>query len=237
MAPNPFNPALLVIDVQEDFCPPHGSLAVPSGRAVAPTINTLLTLPFTTKIATRDWHPKDHISFASNHPAPDNIPAKSTTTIVNPRNSRETSTTLLWPDHCIQHTPGADLIPELDAKRLDRVIDKGRQPGFETYSAFGAPFRDPVVAECESGLKEALRGKGVSHVFVVGLAADFCVACTAADAAEAGFETLIVEEGVRAVDGQGWGEKRRELKLKGVRVVGLEGQEVGWVRELTGDGE
>src|SRR5271170_205 len=117
MATNHFKPALIVVDVQEDFCPPvslpsyfhlpadnkqNGSLAVTNGRDIIPTVNKLLDLPFVIKIATKDWHPADHISFASNHT--DKQPFTDLTTIINPSNAAETYETRLWPDHCIQNT-------------------------------------------------------------------------------------------------------------------------------------
>ncbi|KAG4443644.1 hypothetical protein IFR05_000921, partial [Cadophora sp. M221] len=144
MAANPatsFKPALIIVDLQEDFCPPNGSLEVPNGRSIIPTINTLLTLPFALKIATKDWHPTDHISFASNH-APKK-PFIDTVTVINPSNASETYETRLWPDHCIQHTPGAELVPELDIEKVDRVVEKGTRREVEMYSAFYDPLERP----------------------------------------------------------------------------------------------
>ncbi|KAH8813149.1 isochorismatase family protein [Xylogone sp. PMI_703] len=222
MATKEFNPALLIIDLQEDFCPPNGSLAVPDGRAILPTVNTLLTYPFTLKIATRDWHPADHISFASNHPG--TTPYTSTTTITNPLNPSESYSSLLWPDHCIQDTPGAQLVPELSHSQLDFVVDKGQRREIEMYSAFYDPLRSPRVAD--SGLSARLKEKGITDVFVVGLAADYCVKFSALDAVREGFRTFVVEEGTRAVDPGGWETLREELKKGGVEVVGMESGEV-----------
>ncbi|KZF24417.1 isochorismatase family protein [Xylona heveae TC161] len=227
-----FKPALLVIDMQEDFCPPNGSLAVTGGRDIVPVINNLLRLPFILRIATKDFHPADHVSFASNHSAPNNVPFSSVVTIANPSNPDETETTKLWPVHCVQGTPGAELLPELDASRLDRVIEKGTDSRVEMYSAFRTPFRNPAMAG--SGLTAVLKENGITHVFVAGLAADYCVCYSALDSAEDGFTTYLLEEGTRAVDPSqdGWGQRRQELESKGVKIVSVDGEEVRRVKNL-----
>lgn len=225
-----FKPALVIVDVQEDFCPPNGALAVQDGRAIVPTVNRLLALPFALKVATKDFHPPDHVSFASNHAAPDNVPFVTTITIANPLNPAETQTTRLWPDHCVQGTPGAELIPELDAARVTDVVEKGQDKRVEMYSAFCDPFRRPTVAR--SGLADLLRGAGVSDVFVVGLAMDYCVKFTALDAAREGFKTVVVTEGTKAVDPGRWGEAQKELEDAGVRLVSVDGEEVKKVENL-----
>ncbi|GAB1310605.1 NAD(+) salvage pathway protein [Madurella fahalii] len=219
-----FRPALLVVDMQEDFCPPNGSLAVAEGRSITALINTLLALPtFALKIATKDWHPSDHISFAANHPA--KRPFLDFHAITNPNNPAESYTTRLWPVHCVQDTPGAALIPELDAARLDHTIHKGTDPRVEMYSAFYDPLREPRVSD--SGLAGLLRGAGVTHVYVVGLAGDYCVRSTAEDAVREGFETYVVEEGTRAVDPAAWDGCKAEMEAAGVRIVSKDGPEVG----------
>lgn len=193
-----FKPALIIVDLQEDFCPPNGSLAVQGGRDIVPLVNELLDLPFALKVATKDFHPQDHISFASNHAAPHNVPFTSTITIHNPLNPEESQTTQLWPDHCVQGTRGAELLPELDTSKLDHVIEKGQDKRVEMYSAFADPFRKPTVAR--SDLAQVLHGAEVTDVFVVGLAADYCVKFTALDAAQEGFSTWVVEAATRPVD-------------------------------------
>ncbi|ROT39632.1 pyrazinamidase/nicotinamidase [Sodiomyces alkalinus F11] len=227
MGEDNFKPALLVVDFQEDFCPPNGSLAVPDGRAIAPVVNSLLKLPFATKIATKDWHPASHVSFATNHPGAS--PFLSTTTIANPHNSAEKLESRLWPAHCVQDTPGAALIPELEADLLDAVVAKGTRPDIEMYSAFYGPFEDPGRV-ADSGLAERLRGAGVTDVFVVGLAGDYCVKCSAIDAAAEGFRTVVVEEGTRCVDPAAWDRVKAELAVAGVQVVRFEGPEVERLR-------
>jgi len=216
-------PALLIVDLQEDFCPPNGSLAVPHGRDIITTVNRLLDLPFTLKVATKDWHPHDHVSFASNHSGAK--PYSSVTTIVNPLNPAETYETRLWPDHCIQNTAGAELIAELDRTRIDRIVEKGMKKEVEMYSAFYDPLVNPRVSD--SGLAQVLKDSKISHVFVVGLAADYCVRATAIDAAKEGFVTFVVDEGTRAVDANEWEKTvKGELKDKGVRIVNVDGPEV-----------
>ncbi|CUS09728.1 unnamed protein product [Tuber aestivum] len=231
-----FVPALLVVDFQEDFCPPNGSLAVQDGRSIAPVVNELLLLPFALKIATKDWHPREHVSFASNHPPPDNVPFVSNTTVVHPDGSNRDYKTLLWPDHCVQNTPGANLVPELDISRIDAVVEKGQDARVEMYSAFTDPFHVPPftpesTSVSTSGLPMMLHEKGITDVFVVGLAQDFCVRASAIDAARFGYSTFVVREGTRAVvPGSGWDKAEEEMVAAGVKIVGIEGREVERVK-------
>lgn len=210
--------------------PQNGPLAVPSALSIIPTLNNLLRYPFTAKIATQDWHPQTHISFASNHSAPCNIPFDSETTIANPLNPAEKITTRLWPDHCVQNTPGANLHPELDVSLFDEIVRKGSDQRVEMYSAFAAPFEDPVVAESE--LDGLLRAKGVTDVFVVGLALDYCVFHTACDAAKRGYRTWVVEDATRIISEDGREGVRDGFKASGVEVVALDGKEVRRVQDL-----
>ncbi|KAK5651524.1 hypothetical protein OQA88_11978 [Cercophora sp. LCS_1] len=231
MASSNFKPALIVVDMQEDFCPPHGNLQVPEGRAVVPLINTLLALPtFTLRVGTQDWHPPSHISFASNHPGKQ--PFVDTCIVTNPYNPDESYTTRLWPNHCIQESPGAELVPELDVGRIDKIIKKGTDARVEMYSAFYDPLKNPRVSD--SGLSEVLKEAGITHVYVVGLAADYCVKSTAVDAVTEGFVAYLIEDGTRAVDAVGWTAVKLELKLAGVNVVSKDDVEV---RRLFGEGE
>ncbi|KAI1489517.1 isochorismatase [Biscogniauxia mediterranea] len=217
-----FRPALLVVDLQEDFCPPNGSLAVPSGRDVIPVINVLLELPFVTKIATKDWHPPDHISFATNHEGKQ--PYTDSVKIVNPNNAAESYESRLWPVHCVQGTKGAELVPELDIKKIDRVVEKGTDARIEMYSPFYDPFTTPRV--CDSGLAGVLRESRITDVYVVGLAADYCVRNAALDAAKEGFKTYLVEDGTRPVDAAQWPECKKGIEAAGVKVVSMEAPEV-----------
>ncbi|KUI55840.1 Nicotinamidase [Cytospora mali] len=230
MTSSNFVPALIIVDFQEDFCPPTGSLAVSEGRDIAPAVNELLSLPsFAIRIATQDWHPSDHISFASNHTTPPKQPFVDTATVVNPYNPSESYETRLWPVHCVQESKGAELVPELQKDKVDVVIRKGMDARVEMYSAFYDPFTNPRVSD--SGLAKRLKDKGVTHVYVVGLAFDYCVRSTAADAAKEGFVTYVVEEGTRGVDAAGWEKCRSGLESDGVKVIRMCGEEVGRLRE------
>lgn len=196
------------------------------GRTIAPLINTLLSLPkFVARVATLDWHPADHISFASNHPAPNNKPFESFIEMKNPAPGRESETKpqLLWPVHCLADNPGAAIIPEIESDRVDLLIHKGKNSQVEMYSAFADAFGnlDPAVtaASVNSDLASALRAKAVTDVFVVGLAGDYCVKCTAIDAARAGFRSWLIEEGTKCVVPAGWDNAKEELRAAGVSVI------------------
>ncbi|KAK3330004.1 Isochorismatase-like protein [Apodospora peruviana] len=216
--------ALLVVDMQEDFCPPNGSLQVPNGRSIIPLINRLLgSSKFALKIATKDWHPPSHVSFAANHPG--RVPFSDSVTITNPRNPLEKYTTTLWPVHCVQETPGAALVSELDTSLLDKIIEKGTDPRVEMYSAFYDPFSPPHVSD--SGLTQTLREAKITHVYVVGLAGDYCVRSTAADAHAQGFETVVIDQGTKAVyPGDEWEKCKKDMAKEGVKVVSVDSQEV-----------
>ncbi|ORY57746.1 isochorismatase [Pseudomassariella vexata] len=218
----PFRPALIVVDFQEDFCPPHGSLAVKDGRDITETVNKLLALPFVLKVATKDWHPPDHISFASSHA--NKQPFTDSVMIKNPLNTAETYESRLWPVHCVQGTTGADLVPELHLTQIDKVIEKGMDKRVEMYSPFYDPFNEPRGSD--SGLAGILKEKEISDVYVVGLAADYCVKNCAVDAAKEGFKTFIVEESTRAVDPDGWQDCKEEIKAMGVEIVNMKSPEV-----------
>ncbi|KAI0421757.1 isochorismatase [Xylaria grammica] len=217
-----FKPALIVVDLQEDFCPPGGSLAVPGGRDVVAPINKLLELPFALKVATKDWHPPDHISFAANHPGKQ--PYTDFVTIVNPDNATESYSSRLWPVHCVQGTPGAELLPELDAGKLDEIVEKGTDRRVEMYSPFYDPFTSPRVSD--SGLATLLRDRGVTDVYVVGLAGDYCVKSCAEDAAKEGFRTYLIEECTRAVDAGHWPQCKKAIEGSGAKVVSVKSPEV-----------
>lgn len=180
------------------------------------------------KVATKDWHPHDHISFASNYPPPNNKPFASEITIKNPLNQNEVQTTRLWPDHCIQGTKGAELVPELDQSKFDCVIEKGTDKRVEMYSAFADPFLSPTVSK--SKLEAIMKENGITHVYCVGLAMDYCVKFTALDAAKAGFTTVVVNEGTKAVDPGAWDDVEAQLKKAGVDMVGLSSKQVDDVR-------
>lgn len=193
------------------------------------------------KLATKDWHPRDHVSFASNHPPPHNRPFVSTTTIVHPSAPSRSFTTQLWPPHCIQGSRGAGLVSGLDVARLDHIVEKGQDPRVEMYSAFTDPFHEGELpwhpestSVCTSELPRLLKKAGVTDVFVVGLATDFCVKHTAEDAVKFGYRVWMVTEATRAVGGEkGQRKAEEEMTARGVKMVALEGEEVGWVRDLA----
>ncbi|EUC34098.1 hypothetical protein COCCADRAFT_25690 [Bipolaris zeicola 26-R-13] len=212
-----FKPALIIVDVQEDFCPPNGALAVAGGRDIVPVINECLDYPFALKVATKDFHPQDHISFASNHPPPKNKPFESTVTIVNPHNPEEKQETRLWPDHCVQGTKGSELLSELHVSKLDQIVEKGQDKRVEMYSAFADPFKSPCVAR--SSLADTLHKASITDVYVVGLAADYCVKHTAIDAQSEGFKTWVIGEATRAVDPSAMEQVHKEYEEHGVKVI------------------
>ncbi|KAH7156733.1 Isochorismatase-like protein [Dactylonectria macrodidyma] len=222
----PFKPALIVVDFQEDFCPPNGSLAVTDGRAIAPTINALLAFPFALKIATKDWHPASHVSFAANHAGA--APYTSSHTITHPSDPERSYNTTLWPVHCVQGTPGSALVPELHVDALHEVIEKGLDPRVEMYSAFYDPFH-----VSDSGLAKTLRDAGVTDVFVVGLASDFCVKATAEHAVEEGYRTFIVTEGTRPVLPDKWDACKSEMEAKGINFTSINGDEVARIKSIS----
>lgn len=175
-----------------------GSLAIEGGRDIAPLVNSLLSLPFALRVATKDFHPRDHISFASNHAPPNNKPSESVITMSNPLNAEETEESRLWPDHCVQGTTGCDLVAELDVSKFQHIVEKGQDARVEMYSAFAANFTKPVVAN--SGLAKLLHDTGITHVYVAGLAFEHCVKATAIHASQEGFQTYVIREATRSGD-------------------------------------
>ena len=166
--------ALVVVDVQNDFCP-GGALAVTDGDAVVPVINALLP-HFPLVVATQDWHPAGHASFASSHPGRKPLEVIELDGIPQ----------VLWPDHCVQATAGADFHPELQRRFFRAIIRKGTDPLVDSYSAFRDNHR-----EHPTGLASLLRELGVGHVVIVGLTTDYCAATSARDAIELGFAAEI----------------------------------------------
>jgi nicotinamidase/pyrazinamidase len=175
--------ALIVVDVQNDFCP-GGNLPVVDGHAVVPVINRLAER-FEVIVLTQDWHPEGHASFHTSHEGKAPFETKEL----------HYGTQVLWPEHCVQESPGAAFHPELDIPRAQLVIRKGHHIGVDSYSAFREADR-----KTPTGLAGYLRERGVTRVFVVGLATDYCVAWTALDARAAGFDALVVEDACRAID-------------------------------------
>jgi len=175
--------AFVIIDVQNDFCP-EGALAVADGDAVLAPINAMMA-DFDHVILTQDWHPNDHSSFASQH---DGLDPFSTTTM-------DYGDQTLWPDHCIQGSIGAEFHPELNLDRAELIIRKGYRRMIDSYSAF---FENDKTTP--TGLGGALKERGITHLTMAGLATDFCVAFSALDAAQLGFEVTVHLPACRAID-------------------------------------
>lgn len=175
--------ALIVVDVQNSFVA-GGTLAVPRGAEVVPVINRI-SPHFFNVVLTQDWHPADHESFASQHAG--RLPYETLELPYGPQ--------VLWPDHCVMGTEGADLVAGLDITRVQLVVRKGFHRGVDSYSAFTEADRKTAT-----GLKGYLVERQIDRLFVCGLATDFCVAWTAIDACAAGFETFVIEDACRAID-------------------------------------
>ena len=178
--------ALIVVDVQNDFCP-GGRLAVQKGDEVVPVVNAL-SKHFENVVLTQDWHPPGHASFATSHPG--RKPFDSLKLAYGEQ--------VLWPDHCVQGSDGAALHKELSVPHAQLVVRKGFRKEVDSYSAFLEADR-----KSRTGLEGYLKERGIKRVFVCGLATDFCVAWTALDARTLGFAALVVEDACRAIDMQG----------------------------------
>ena len=195
--------ALLVIDLQNDFCP-GGALAVPGGDEIAPLINSLAR-HFDEVVLTQDWHPADHTSFAANHPE-----KAAFDTIQLPYGQQ-----ILWPTHCVMGTSGAALVPGLDIPHAGLILRKGSHSSIDSYSGFLEADR-----ATPTGLAGYLRERSITHLYICGLAFDFCVRWTAEDAAQAGFEVCVVEDACRAIDLQGSSAKARAaMQTAGVKLA------------------
>jgi nicotinamidase/pyrazinamidase len=195
--------ALILVDIQYDFCP-GGSLAVPDGDAVVPAANRLQE-EFELVVATQDWHPRGHGSFASTH-------SKPVYEVIQIHGLPQT----LWPDHCVQGTHGAELVSALERARIARIFRKGTDPEIDSYSGFlDADHKH------STGLADYLRERGTDEVYIAGLATDYCVKYTALDAAQLGFRTYVIEDGCRGVNlNPGDSETAfTEMKAAGVKIL------------------
>jgi nicotinamidase/pyrazinamidase len=175
--------ALILVDVQNDFMP-GGALPTVRGDEVVPVINRLQPL-FAFVVATQDWHPKNHGSFASNHPG------KKPGDLVDLNGLEQ----ILWPDHCVQQTPGAELHRDLDRSRIDEIVRKGTDPAIDSYSTFFDNGRRK-----STGLEDHLRARDITDVFIGGLATDYCVLWSARDAISLGFRTHVITDACRGVE-------------------------------------
>jgi len=192
--------ALLVIDVQLDFCP-GGALAVPDGDAVVPVCNAAMDA-CDLVVLTADWHPPGHASFASHH----GLAPFATTTLAYGEQ-------VLWPDHCVQGTPGAAFHPELRTERAQLIVRKGYRPAIDSYSAFVDNDRST-----STGLAGWLRELQVTDVLLCGLATDYCVQYSALDAVTAGFRTAVLAPGVRGIQPDTVEEAWKAMRAAGVEV-------------------
>ncbi|MEX0746589.1 MAG: bifunctional nicotinamidase/pyrazinamidase [Rhodothermales bacterium] len=178
--------ALLVVDIQNDFCP-GGRLPVPGGDEIIPAINKLATT-FDHVLLTQDWHPEGHRSFASSHSG-----KRPFDTIEVPYGEQ-----ILWPDHCIQGSRGAQFHRDLDVNKAELIIRKGFRKEIDSYSAF---FENDH--ETPTGLTGYLRERGIDTLFIAGLATDFCVHWSAVDGRKHGFEVYVIEDASRGIDTMG----------------------------------
>ena len=195
--------ALVAIDVQNDFCP-GGRLAVKDGDQVVQPINCLLDF-FAVKVFTQDWHSLDHTSFASNHK--NREPYQYIEVSYGPQ--------ILWPDHCVQGTPGADFHPRLDHTRADLILRKGSNKDVDSYSAFLE--NDKATS---TGLNGYLRDRDIVEIVVVGLATDFCVFYSAQDAVEQGYKVTVLEDCCRGIDlNDSVAEARKTMQAKGITLL------------------
>ncbi len=195
--------ALIVVDLQVDFCP-GGRLAVVGGDEIVEPINAMMP-DFDSVVLTQDWHPADHSSFASNHPGA--APFTLAQMDYGPQ--------VLWPDHCVIGSAGAGFHPKLDRTRADAVIRKGFRPAIDSYSAF---FENDY--KTPTGLAGYLRERGLEDLYFVGLAYDFCVAWSSVDATRLGFRVHVIEDATRAIDLNGSRDAaRRNMLAAGVQLT------------------
>jgi nicotinamidase/pyrazinamidase len=193
----------IVVDVQNDFCP-GGALAVPHGDEIIPIVNTLAAR-FGNVVLTQDWHPRGHSSFASSHPG--RKPFQTIEAYYGPQ--------VLWPDHCVQGTPGAAFHKALEVPHAALIIRKGTHPAIDSYSTFYENDR-----HTPTGLVGYLRERGLGRIFLAGLAFDFCVRYSAEDARREGFDAFVIEDACRGIDMDGsMAATRASLSALGVPCI------------------
>ncbi len=195
--------ALLLIDIQTDFLP-GGALAVPGGDEIIPLVNRLQPL-FDLVLATQDWHPPAHRSFASAHAG------KSVFDSIMLHGLPQ----VLWPDHCVQGTTGAELSTAVDWRRTEAIFRKGTNADIDSYSGF---YDNGQLKS--TGLAAYLKGRGVKAVYLAGLAGDYCVYFTAKDALAEGFDTFVIEDATRPIEKEGFQNAMEEIREKGGNVIG-----------------
>lgn len=198
--------ALILVDLQNDFFP-GGALAVKDGDQVLPAINALLNMPFDLIIATKDYHPPLHVSFASTH-------GKKVGDII----ANAETTQILWPNHCIQGSKGSEFAPGWDASNVHQVVHKGTNIGVDSYSTF---FDNGHKQE--TGLNQLLKEQGIDTIFIAGLATDYCVKYSVLDARDLGYKVYVVKEGCRPVnlnpdDGE---NALQEMRENGASIISI----------------
>lgn len=194
--------ALLLIDIQNDFLP-GGALAVPEGDAIIPIVNKLQE-QFDLVVATQDWHPENHKSFASNQTGKNAFEAIELQGLEQ----------VLWPDHCLQGTNGAAFSEAVDMRKVEVIFRKGMNPEIDSYSGF---YDNGHLKS--TGLTDYLQSKEVTEVYLAGLAADYCVYFTAKDALQEGFKTFVIEDATRAISPEGFDKAKADIESKGGKLV------------------
>jgi len=194
--------ALIIVDIQNDFLP-NGSLTVPKGDLITPIINSIQS-KFDLVVATQDWHPKNHLSFASNHKN------KNPFEVIDLYGLEQ----VLWPNHCVQGTEGANFSKELKTNLIAAIFRKGMDKTVDSYSGFFDNGR-----KTNTGLSGYLKDKGVTEVYVCGLAADYCVYYTAKDAHSEGFETYYIIDATKFISQESYEKAIKDLKNRGVHFV------------------
>jgi len=195
--------ALLVVDIQNDFCP-GGALAVPNGDSIIPVVNNLIE-HYDVIVQTQDWHPHGHSSFASSHDGKDPFDTIE----------MDYGTQVLWPDHCVQGSKGAEFHKDLNTQKSQVIIRKGFRKAIDSYSTF---FENDQ--KTTTGLSGYLKQRGITDLYTVGLATDFCVKWSILDGIDEGFTMHIVEDAVKGIDLNGsLDEAWDEMKKKGVKVT------------------
>ena len=193
---------LIVIDAQNDFMP-GGSLAVLDGNKIVPIINRIQD-QFDLVVASQDWHPQDHISFASNHPG------KNIFDEIEIHGQPQT----LWPDHCVQNTEGALFHPDLQTARWEAIFRKGTDPGIDSYSAFYDNGHKK-----STGLTGYLKEKGATQIYICGLAADICVYYSIYDALKEGFAVFLIDDASKPINQDTYHSQKEELTDLGVQII------------------
>lgn len=193
--------ALLLIDIQIDFLP-GGALAVPQGNEIIPVVNHLQE-KFDLVVATQDWHPAGHKSFASNHPG------SALFSVIQLHGQDQ----VLWPDHCVQGTPGAAFAPELNINKVEAIFQKGMNPEIDSYSGFYDNGHLKSTA-----LGSYLRGKNVAEIYLAGLAGEYCVYFSGKDALQEGFKTVLIEDASRAIDIAGFEKAKADILGRGGQI-------------------